>query len=77
LNWTNKGNPFIIRADPFDKNVQYDNNGNAQVTAEYGLTFDPGYVYGPIGIQAFWGALYVEVSFFKTYKSFKFFLDYK
>jgi outer membrane receptor for ferrienterochelin and colicins len=64
LNWTpNKGNPFIIaRAnDPFDKNVQYDSNGNAQVTAEnpYGLTFDPGYVYGPNqGIRSFFGVRY-------------------
>jgi outer membrane receptor for ferrienterochelin and colicins len=64
LNWTpNKGNPFIIaRAnDPFDKNVQYDSNGNAQVTAEnpYGLTFDPGYVYGPNqGVRSFFGVRY-------------------
>jgi outer membrane receptor for ferrienterochelin and colicins len=61
LNWTpNKGNPFIIaRAnDPFDKNVQYDTNGNVQATADnpYALTFDPGYVYGPNqGIRSFFG----------------------
>ncbi|MFI1744876.1 TonB-dependent receptor [Thalassobellus sediminis] len=52
LNWTpNKGNPFIIaRAnDPFDENVQFDNDGNAMSTANnpYALTFDPAYVYGP------------------------------
>lgn len=64
LNWTpNKGNPFIIaRAnDPFDKKVQYDTNGNAQLTADnpYGLTFDPGYVYGPNqGIRSFFGLRY-------------------
>jgi outer membrane receptor for ferrienterochelin and colicins len=64
LNWTpNKGNPFIIaRAnDPFDKNVQYDTNGNAQVTADnpYALTFDPGYVYAPNqGIRGFFGMRY-------------------
>lgn len=64
LNWTpNKGNPFIIaRAnDPFDKNVVFDNNGNAQVTPDnpYGLTFDPGYVYGPNqGIRSFFGLRY-------------------
>jgi outer membrane receptor for ferrienterochelin and colicins len=64
LNWTpNKGNPFIIaRAnDPFDKNVQYDSSGNAQVTADnpYALTFDPGYVYGPNqGIRSFFGLRY-------------------
>lgn len=61
LNWTpNKGNPFIIaRADdPFDKNVQFDNAGQALATPgnPYGLTFDPTYVYGPNqGIRAFMG----------------------
>ncbi|HJR99502.1 MAG TPA: TonB-dependent receptor [Flavobacterium sp.] len=64
LNWTpNKGNPFIIaRAnDPFDKNVEYDNNGNVLATAEnpYALTFDPSYVYGPNqGIRSFFGMRY-------------------
>lgn len=62
LNWTpNKGNPFIIaRAnDPFDKNVQFDVNGQAMMTPDnpYGLTFDPSYVYGPNqGIRGFVGA---------------------
>lgn len=62
LNWTpNKGNPFIIaRAnDPFDKNVQFDANGQAMMTPDnqYGLTFDPSYVYGPNqGIRGFVGA---------------------
>lgn len=61
LNWTpNKGNPFIIaRAnDPFDKNVQFDNAGQAISTPgnPYGLTFDPTYVYGPNqGIRGFLG----------------------
>ncbi len=64
LNWTpNKGNPFIIaRAhDPFDKNVEYDTNGNIQATAEnpYALSFDPSYVYGPNqGIRSFFGLRY-------------------
>jgi outer membrane receptor for ferrienterochelin and colicins len=64
LNWTpNRGNPFIIaRAnDPFDKNVQFDTNGNAQATADnpYALTFDPGYLYGPNqGIRTFIGMRY-------------------
>jgi len=64
LNWTpNKGNPFIIaRAhDPFDKNVEYDTNGNIQATPEnpYALSFDPGYVYGPNqGIRSFFGLRY-------------------
>jgi outer membrane receptor for ferrienterochelin and colicins len=64
LNWTpNKGNPFIISRsnDPFDKNVQFDANGQAMVTPDnpYGLTFDPSYVYGPNqGIRGFIGARY-------------------
>ncbi len=61
LNWTpNKGNPFIIARshDPFDKNVQFDTNGNALKSAEnpYGLTFDPTYMYAPNqGIRFFVG----------------------
>lgn len=64
LNWTpNKGNPFLIaRAnDPFDKDVQFDSNGNPQVSPNnpYGLTFDPSYVYGPNqGIRVFVGMRY-------------------
>lgn len=64
LNWTpNKGNPFIIaRAnDPFDKNVQFDADGQAMITPDnpYGLTFDPSYVYGPNqGIRGFLGFRY-------------------
>lgn len=61
LNWTpNKGNPFIIARsnDPFDKQVQFDNNRQVIATANnpYALTFDPTYVYGPNqGIRAFLG----------------------
>ncbi|NNC34947.1 MAG: TonB-dependent receptor [Croceitalea sp.] len=64
LNWTpNRNNPFIIaRAnDPFDKNVQFDQNGNAMATADNpnALTFDPSYVYGPNqGIRGFFGMRY-------------------
>lgn len=64
LNWTpNRGNPFIIaRAnDPFDKNVIFNANREAQVTADnpYALTFDPTYVYGPNqGRRLFFGARY-------------------
>lgn len=64
LDWTpNKGNPFLIaRAnDPFDKNVQYDGNGEVMVTPEnpYGLTFDPEYVYASNqGIRGFLGIRY-------------------
>ncbi|WMI66528.1 TonB-dependent receptor [Aestuariibaculum sp. YM273] len=64
LNWTpNKGNPFIIaRAhDPFDEQVEFDNNGNALATPDnpYALTFDPSYVYGPNqGRRLFFGLRY-------------------
>jgi len=64
LNWTpDKGNPFLIARpnDPFDENVIFDNNGNAQVTQDnpYGLTFDPSYVYAPNqGIRIFFGLRY-------------------
>lgn len=64
LNWTpNKSNPFLIaRAhDPFDKNVQFDANGQAIATPEnpYGLTFDPSYMYAPNqGIRFFLGFRY-------------------
>ena len=64
LNWTpNRGNPFIIaRAnDPFDKNVTFDNNGNAVATPNnpYALTFDPTYIYAPNqGRRLFFGLRY-------------------
>ncbi len=64
LNWTpNKNNPFLIARsnDPFNKNVQYDANGNALVTAEnpYGLVFDPTYIYAPNqGLRTFLGLRY-------------------
>ncbi len=64
LDWTpNRGNPFIIaRAnDPFDRNVQFDNQGNVIPTADNpnALTFDANYVYGPNqGIRGFLGLRY-------------------
>ncbi len=64
LDWTpNRGNPFIIaRADdPFDRNVQFDPQGNVVATADnpFALTFDPSYVYGPNqGIRGFFGFRY-------------------
>ncbi len=64
LNWTpNKGNPFIIARtnDPFDENVQFDNQGNVIATDDnpFALTFDPTYVYGPNqGIRGFFGLRY-------------------
>jgi outer membrane receptor for ferrienterochelin and colicins len=65
LNWTpwkRMEASMIARAhDPFDKNVVFDGNGDAVPTAEnpHGLTFDPGYVYGPNqGARAFFGLRY-------------------
>lgn len=64
LDWTpNKGNPFIIaRAnDPFDKNVEYNNDGSVMATPgnPYALTFDPNYVFGPNqGVRTFIGLRY-------------------
>lgn len=64
LNWTpNKGNPFLIARsnDPFDKNVQFDAEGQAVATPDnpYALTFDPSYVYAPNqGIRGFLGVRY-------------------
>ena len=64
LDWTpNEGNPFLIaRAnDPFDRNVDFDAQGNAVPTAEnpYALTFDPSYVYAANqGIRTFFGLRY-------------------
>jgi outer membrane receptor for ferrienterochelin and colicins len=61
LNWTPaKNSPFLIaRAhDPFDKQVEYDANGQAIATPEntFALTFDPAYVYAPNqGIRFFAG----------------------
>ncbi|MFT3979511.1 MAG: TonB-dependent receptor [Ferruginibacter sp.] len=46
-----RGNPFLIARtqDPFDKDVQFDSNGQVIATSSnpYGLTFDPNYVYAP------------------------------
>ena len=64
LNFTPiQNNPFLISRteDPFDKNVQYDSNGQALITPDnpYGLTFDTSYVYGPNqGIRGFLGLRY-------------------
>lgn len=61
LNWTPAKNaPFLIARsnDPFDKQVVFDANGNAQATAgnPYGLTFDTNYIYAPNqGIRGFVG----------------------
>jgi outer membrane receptor for ferrienterochelin and colicins len=58
-----QNNPFLISRtnDPFDKNVEYDTNGQVLATPQnpYGLTFDTTYVYGPNqGIRSFFGLRY-------------------
>jgi outer membrane receptor for ferrienterochelin and colicins len=64
LNWTpNKGNPFIIARseDPFDKQVEYDLNGQVLPTANnpHALSFDPTYVFAPNqGARLFVGVRY-------------------
>lgn len=64
LNWTvAKGKPFLIAnaADPFDKEVVFDNSGRPTATPNnpYALTFDPNYAYGGNqGIHAFTGFRY-------------------
>lgn len=64
LNWTpNKNTPFMIARshDPFDKDVQFNADGDAMITPNnpYGLTFDPTYVYAPNqGIRFFLGVRY-------------------
>ena len=65
LNWTpfKENDQFIIARtnDPFDKEVQFDSNGQAIANANnpYGLTFDPTYIYAPTqGIRVFLGLRY-------------------
>lgn len=64
FNWTPaKSTPFLIARsnDPFDKQVEFDQNGVAIPSAQnpYGLTFDPSYVYAPNqGIRAYFGIRY-------------------
>jgi outer membrane receptor for ferrienterochelin and colicins len=61
LNWTPfKGNPFLISRtnDPFDKEVQYNVNGEIIATPSnpYALNFDASYIYAPTqGIRFFFG----------------------
>ncbi|HRD57405.1 MAG TPA: TonB-dependent receptor [Ferruginibacter sp.] len=55
-----RNNPFLIARtnDPFDKEVQFDANGQviADAANPYALTFDPNYVYAPNqGIRVFAG----------------------
>lgn len=65
LNWTpfKTNNPFLIARtnDPFDKDVQYNTNGQIIATPNnpYALSFDPNYVYAPLqGLRVFVGLRY-------------------
>jgi outer membrane receptor for ferrienterochelin and colicins len=58
LNYTPPSNSIARSKDPFDKEVQFDGNGNAVSTPNnpYALTFDPSYVFAPNqGIRVFAG----------------------
>ncbi|MGV3600469.1 MAG: TonB-dependent receptor [Dyadobacter fermentans] len=61
LNFTPPANSIARANDPFDKNVQFDGQGQVIATPDnpYRLTFDPSYVYAPNqGIRAFAGLRY-------------------
>lgn len=61
LNFTPPANSIARAFDPFDRNVQFDNNGQVVPTADNpnALTFDPTYVYAPNqGIRGFLGVRY-------------------
>ena len=58
LNFTPAKNSIARAFDPFDKNVQFDNEGQVIATADNpnALTFDPSYVYtSNQGIRGFLG----------------------
>ena len=61
LNYTPPANSIARPFDPFDRNVQFDSNGQVIPTADnpHALTFDPSYVFAPNqGIRGFIGARY-------------------
>ena len=58
FNYKPASNSIARSQDPFDKEVQFDNNGNAVPSANnpYGLTFDPSYAYySMLGVRAIFG----------------------
>ena len=61
LNYTPPANSIARSFDPFDKQVQFDTNGQVLSTPQnpYALTFDPTYVFAPNqGIRFFLGVRY-------------------
>jgi outer membrane receptor for ferrienterochelin and colicins len=62
LNYTPPANSIARPFDPFDKNVQFDGNGQVVPTPDNpnALTFDPNYVFAPNqGIRGFLGVRYL------------------
>ncbi|UYQ95999.1 TonB-dependent receptor [Chitinophaga horti] len=62
LNFTPPANSIARAHDPFDKQVQFDANGQVIATPDnpYRLTFDPSYVFAPNqGVRGFLGARYL------------------
>ncbi len=62
LNFTPPANSIARAFDPFDKDVQFDSNGQvlASPSNPNALTFDPTYVYAPNqGIRAFFGFRFI------------------
>ena len=63
LNYTPPANSIARAFDPFDKNVTFDNEGQAVATPNnpQALTFDPSYVFAPNqGIRFFFGLYTIE-----------------
>ncbi len=61
LNFTPAANSIARAFDPFDENVEFDDQGNVIPTVDnpQALTFDPSYVYAPNqGIRGFLGVRY-------------------
>lgn len=61
LNFTPPANSIARASDPFDREVQFNEQGQAVPTPNnpYGLTFDPAYVFAPNqGIRGFLGLRY-------------------
>lgn len=62
LNYTPPANSIARAFDPFDKNVQFDGNGQVVATPDNpnALTFDPTYVFAPNqGIRGFLGVRWI------------------
>ena len=63
LNYTPPANSIARANDPFDKDVQFDSNGDVIPTDNnpYALTFDPSYVYAPNQGMRFFAGLRINI----------------